>query len=312
MNLSWLDDFLALADTLNFSRAAQDRHMTQPAFSRRIRALETWLGTALFDRSAQPVRLTETGMWFRDNAHDLLTRVARLPGDARRVAAAHDSALRFCATHALSLTFLPAWLRGLETDVPDSRFEVVSDVLSHCEDAMLHGRAQFMLCHGQVHVPTRLPASDFDSIVIGHDTLMCVCAPDDKGAPRFPTDNDVTPLLAYSDASGLGRIVARMNQSRLNRSPSGMDTSRAHSVNERVVFTAHLATVLRSMAIDGRGVAYLPRSLIRQDLADGVLCETQHSPSIALEVRLYRPRAPLAARSEALWRAACTLTVLSP
>ena len=40
MNLSWLEDFLALAATGNFSRAAEDRHMTQPAFSRRVRALE--------------------------------------------------------------------------------------------------------------------------------------------------------------------------------------------------------------------------------------------------------------------------------
>lgn len=307
MNLSWLDDFLALADTLNFSRAAQDRHMTQPAFSRRIRALETWLGTPLFDRSAQPVKLTETGMWFRDNAHDLLTRVARLPGDARRVAAATESALRFCTTHALSLTFLPAWLRSLEAHLPDSRFEVVSDVLSHCEDAMLHGRAQFMLCHSQVHVPTRLAISDFDSIVIGQDTLLCVCAPNDEGAPRFPNDHEVTPMLAYSESSGLGRIVAQMNQSPLT--PAHLGRGQSVSTNQHVVFTAHLATVLRAMAIDARGVAYLPQSLIRQDLADGLLCETRDDTPIALEVRLYRPRAPLASRSEALWRAACTLAI---
>ena len=59
MNLSWLEDFLALAASGNFSRAAEERHMTQPAFSRRIRALEEWLGAELFDRSTQPARLTE-------------------------------------------------------------------------------------------------------------------------------------------------------------------------------------------------------------------------------------------------------------
>jgi hypothetical protein len=37
VNLIWLDDFLVLADTGNFSRAADERHLTQPAFSRRIR-----------------------------------------------------------------------------------------------------------------------------------------------------------------------------------------------------------------------------------------------------------------------------------
>ena len=61
MNLTWLDDFLALAASGNFSRAADERHMTQPAFSRRIRALEEWLGAELFDRSSQPAKLTPTG-----------------------------------------------------------------------------------------------------------------------------------------------------------------------------------------------------------------------------------------------------------
>ena len=54
MNLTWLEDFLALAASGNFSRAAEERHMTQPAFSRRVRALEEWLGAELFDRSEQP------------------------------------------------------------------------------------------------------------------------------------------------------------------------------------------------------------------------------------------------------------------
>lgn len=58
MNLSWLEDFLALAASGNFSRAAEDSHMTQPAFSRRVRALEEWLSADLFDRSTQPARLT--------------------------------------------------------------------------------------------------------------------------------------------------------------------------------------------------------------------------------------------------------------
>ena len=43
MELIWLEDYLALAETLNFSKAAEARHVTQPAFSRRIRALEDWV-----------------------------------------------------------------------------------------------------------------------------------------------------------------------------------------------------------------------------------------------------------------------------
>ena len=58
MDIKWLEDFLALAETRNFSRAAAQRNVTQPAFSRRIRALESWLGNELFDRAAYPTALT--------------------------------------------------------------------------------------------------------------------------------------------------------------------------------------------------------------------------------------------------------------
>ena len=91
MNLSWLDDFLTLAAIGNFSRAADERHMTQPAFSRRIMALEEWLGVDLFDRGSKPPRLTETGLWFRQVAQDLLAEVARVPGEARVIAEANSA-----------------------------------------------------------------------------------------------------------------------------------------------------------------------------------------------------------------------------
>ena len=129
MNLLWLDDFLVLAETGNFSRAADERHLTQPAFSRRIRSLEECLGTDLFDRSVQPAKLTEAGEWLRGAGHELLAHVARLPGEARTVAEANSSTLRLASTHALSFTFLPGWLRGLETKATVGRIQLDSDVL---------------------------------------------------------------------------------------------------------------------------------------------------------------------------------------
>ena len=86
LNLSWLDDFLALVESGNFSRAAEERHMTQPAFSRRIRALEEWLGTELFDRSSQPARLDRGRGVVSDGTHIWRLSCGRWPwtvGDSR-------------------------------------------------------------------------------------------------------------------------------------------------------------------------------------------------------------------------------------
>ena len=55
MELQWIDDFLALCATRNFTRAAEARCTTQSAYSRRVQRLEEWLGAALFDRNLRPV-----------------------------------------------------------------------------------------------------------------------------------------------------------------------------------------------------------------------------------------------------------------
>ena len=51
MDIRWLQDFLTVAERGNFTRAAEERNASQAAFSRRIQALESWLGVTLIDRS---------------------------------------------------------------------------------------------------------------------------------------------------------------------------------------------------------------------------------------------------------------------
>ena len=70
MELKWLEDSLSLARTGNFSRSAEERHVTQSAFSRRIQALEAWLGVPVIDRSTYPTALTQAGRAFRETAEE--------------------------------------------------------------------------------------------------------------------------------------------------------------------------------------------------------------------------------------------------
>lgn len=299
MNLTWLDDFLALAASGNFSRAAEERHMTQPAFSRRIRALEDWLGVVLIDRTSHPATLTETGEWFRGVAQEILARVARVPDEARAVFDASSATLRFASTHALSFSFLPGWLRSLESRTTVGPVQLVSDVMSQCEALMLQGRVQFLLCHSHPQVPGRLDPAGYRSTVVGADQLLPVSAPDKAGRPRHALGagkkggSARLPVLAYTAESGLGRVVRTM---------LGGALEQAHV---EPVFTAHLASVLKTMALDGRGVAWLPAQLIADELASGRLVEAGGAAwRAALEIRLVRSSGALPPAAEAFWRAA--------
>ena len=105
MDAAWLEDFLALVDLGHFSRAAEQRNITQPAFSRRVRALEDWVGTPLFVRDAQPVMLTAAGERFRPVAEEILRRLFQGREAAREAGLMAASTLRFASTQVLSLTF---------------------------------------------------------------------------------------------------------------------------------------------------------------------------------------------------------------
>ena len=116
MELLWIDDFLALAETRNFTRAAEIRFTTQSAYSRRVQRLEEWLGAELFDRETRPVALTPAGEEFLARARRLREEIF----DARRAVLSASSvfkkSLRVYATNTLAATLLPSWIgeRGLE------------------------------------------------------------------------------------------------------------------------------------------------------------------------------------------------------
>ena len=78
MELRQLRYFLAVARTMNFTRAAEEMHIAQPPLSRQISHLEDELGVRLIDRDARPMQLTSSGIFFRERAEEIVSRVERL------------------------------------------------------------------------------------------------------------------------------------------------------------------------------------------------------------------------------------------
>ncbi|WP_338663397.1 LysR family transcriptional regulator [Pararoseomonas sp. SCSIO 73927] len=289
LDLSQIEDFRALAETGNFSRAAALRNVTQPAFSRRIRSLEDWAGTPLFDRDAHPIALTPAGEALSPLLAEALRCVAEGRDAARAAAEGARASLRFAATHVLSFTFFPAWLRALEDGAPPGAVSLVSDSLQACEALMLAGQAQFLLCHHHAAAPSRLDPGRFPSHRVGTDRLVPVAAPGGPSiVPGTGEGREALPFLAYSRESGLGRILAAA-------------LPEAVAARLTPAFTAHHAATLRSMARNGRGIAWLPESLVAEDLAAGTLHRAGPAAlEVALEIRVIRPLA-LGAAAETFW-----------
>jgi len=127
MELKWLEDFVSLARTANFSRSANQRNITQSAFSRRIKSLEAWVGTELFDRGTYPVTLTKAGQMFLEAAEVTIRELYAVRDEIREESRAEASTLTFAALHTLSLTFYPRWLRGVEDRIGPLNTRVLAE-----------------------------------------------------------------------------------------------------------------------------------------------------------------------------------------
>ena len=293
MELTWLEDFLALAEHRNFSRAAEARHVTQPAFSRRIRALEAWVGTPLAVRAPQGVVLNAAGEHLLERAAALVADLHQARRGALKAAGRAGTTLTIAATHALSFTFFPGWIRAFAPLETLGTLNLVSDTMAACERILQAGEADFLLCHAHAEVAPALPAGGFTSVVVGEDLLVPVSAPDATGTPRWALPGTAAApvrLLAYSAASGLGRILAA--------------TWRQGGAALETVFTSPVAAALQTMARQGQGVAWLPRSMAAEDLAAGRLVDAGGGRfSVGVEIRLFRPARRRSAAAEAFWQA---------
>ncbi len=208
--------------------------------------------------------------------------------EIQEIAGTSQSALRIAATHALSLTFFPSWVRSMEALArQDMAIQLTADNMAAAEQTMLQGRAQFLLCHHHPAAATVLDQRNFACLTLGTDTLL----PVSTGHHRLPGEAaHPVAALEYGAESGMGRIVAA---SRAAGGPVAHLTS---------VFRSHAVLVLAAMAREGKGVAWLPQSLIAEDLSSGRLVpagdERWHIP---MEIRLYRPRARQSPAAESFW-----------
>lgn len=296
MDLDWLRDFLALAEHRNFSRAAEARHVSQPAFSRRIRAFEDWVGTPLFARETGGVTLTAAGRQLAPRVESLLRDLDTARRDARDVGAREMATVSIAATHALSFTFFPAWIRQHVRFEALGTLNLLSDSMEACEQMMLGGEVHFLLCHFHPEAPSRFEPERFESMRVGDDVLVPLCAPGPEGLPAWPLPGPSgaparrARLLAYSRASGLGRIV------------SGHPATRDAAAHLETGFTSHLAATLLTMAREGEGVAWLPRTLAADDIAQGRLVRAgAETYDIRIEIRLFRAPACRNSAADALW-----------
>jgi len=303
MDLSWLEDFLAIAEEGGFSRAAERRHVTQPALSRRIKSLEEWLGTPVFERGSHTLTLTSAGRAFRTVAEDVMRRILAGRDEALEAARLKAETISFAATHALSQSYFPDWLRRVESARGGAAVQLVASNFAGCEKLLLDADAHVMLAHYHPSLVNRLDGDRFLRIELDRDVLVPISSPASTAPrrrgrgriePRYRlpgTADAPLPYLAYHPGSGVGRIVSSFL---MQKEPSAA----------LVPSFAAPVMLLVDMARAGRGVTWAPRSLVQRDLDEGRLLRAGGEDwNIEIGICLFRPRTRLPNTAETFWSA---------
>ncbi|MCY1337784.1 HTH-type transcriptional regulator YjiE [compost metagenome] len=292
MNLEtkWLEDFVALANTRSFSQAAERRFVTQPAFSRRIRSLEAALGLTLVNRSRTPVELTESGQLFLVTARSMVDQLGEVVRHLHHVEGQQGEVLQFAAAHSLALGFFPQWIARLRGEGLNIASRLIATNVGEAVHSLREGGCDLILAFYDPDAALQMDPEIFPSMHLGRTEMLPVCAVGDDGRPLFELDSGQSvPLLAYSAGAFLGRSVNILLRQRALRSTTVYETAMADS--------------LKSMALQGLGVAWVPHFSAQAELARGDLVVCGGSQwHVPLEIRLYRCALVRKAAVRLLWR----------
>ena len=264
MDLTWFKDLAAIHESGSFSRAAESTHISQSAFSRRIRSLESWVGATLVERARHPVRLTAAGMQMLEAGTQALERVERERDQIRNALEQPDRyVVTFGTQHSIGWRFFPSWLQSFEGAYGPFMSRLRADNLPNCIQDLRRGEVDFVISYESRSVRGLAEAGDTDSLVIGTDELIPVSVPDADGSPLFNLDalvETTIPYLAFDRAAPIGRHLEPQL------------ASAKKSLRLQRVYENAMAGALRIRARDGLGLAWLSRTLVEPDLSTGALC----------------------------------------
>jgi len=184
--------FVTVAEHRSFSLAAEQIHLTQPAISKRITALESELGTRLFDRIARQTTLTETGKALLPRARQILEGIEECRRSVTNLSGRTSGRLTIGTSHHIGLHRLPPLLRSYVDHYPEVDLDIRFLDSEAGMEAVAHGELELAI----ITLPTNAP-SELISHPIWDDPLAFIAAHDH---PLTQKHRIAPQLLAKHDA----------------------------------------------------------------------------------------------------------------
>lgn len=279
MDIGVFMDFLVLCDTKNFTRAAELRHVSQAAFSRRIQALEVWAKATLVERGTSPVRLTDAGQRLRVSAAEITAKISSARAEVSGTEALEAEHIRIGTTSLLTNLMLPEHWRTWSNGKSLSAHVKVGDVYDLVTE-LAAGNIDLLIVFQCPSLPLYLDRKRYEAKVLMPDVLrpMASRAWVDSGSFAWPgKESAPVPLMMWPSCDYFGRLVDKV----LRDAPSRLVGNR--------ILESSASEVIRAMTARGFCVSWLPERAI---MKSGLDCVGIGSDgwSLPLEITAFRDR----------------------
>lgn len=293
MDLKLLEDLAALARERSFVRAAEARHVTHPAFGRRIRALEAWAGVPLVERGRGAVKLTPAGLALLQQGEALVDGLMLTRDALRSRHVLGGEVLRIATGRTLARTLVADWLVGLSRPrrpLHGQRVEMRTGTMTEIVGLLERSEVHFVCCYEHPATSVRLSNQRFRHLTLAQDRLVPVSKADAQGRPQHALHDGA--LIGYAESLSLGALLAE----HLRRSqPEAIARTR---------FVCDSADAVQELVAKGLGLAWLPWSMVAIGCKQRTLAALGgRSDEVHFDVRLYRARARQSPLVEAVWAA---------
>lgn len=260
MDMQWFDDVLVLLEEGNMTRAAARRNITQPAFSRRIRSFEDWLGVTVLDRGSNRIDISPALVSNETEIRALVARIKELRGKIAHFDPV-SATLSIAAQHAPVFSTFPDMALRAKHHFPSLKFRLRAANLRDCVAMFLRGDTSMLLCYepedaaslpfGQT-IRREVWGSDYLVPVVGGPLRYTV-----KDNREIPED---TPAIIYPENSYFGGVLNRAER------PFG-----THRFSRNPVCETAFSNGIKELALKGMGVGWLPFSMAHREIESGAL-----------------------------------------
>ncbi len=255
MDIKWLKTFITAAKYENLRRASEDLFLTQPALSKHIKKLESYVNTKLFDRVGKNITLTPAGYQFLSYAKEIVAKYDKGMDEFEAWKQGYNRKLTIAVAPQIASSVLPGILRGFIDEYPD--IEIIVNIVNSFKIG-----EQLLLGQAEIGISRMEPVQKNLSYNVIHKDPVILVAPY-RNNEKAPVEGEIFKqyrVLTNNHPTYWSNLLTEIKRS--------YPLIRTMPVTQ--------IEISKRFIEEGLGVSYLPLSMVREELQQQTMIEIKH------------------------------------